>query len=155
MSNIHFRSRKYGQRGSYINASFYLRGYSGEQMAQARHYHVGDTVTLHWTITEEQYEAIDEMRQMNRDLSAYRDTLAGTRRCTAFVRLVVVAREHTLIPRRDDPLYLTDGGISIVLEGADGHQEDVLRWILLGERPAWAPPEPELVGEPDDPKAFE
>jgi len=127
MPEIIFQDRKYG---SSLDASFGL--WDGERLADVSSYQVGDTVSVCFPDEREKQAAINENQPASGDY--YFGSGDGFIR----VKCVVVRRSHSVVWKDTGKLQELMG-MSIVLEAADGYWEDVLKWIMLGERPAWVP----------------
>jgi hypothetical protein len=136
---IHFRDRKYGH---HLNSSFFMSD-NVNSIYDFSKFHKGDAVSIHWRITEKQYDAIKEMEYTG--LKALRDSMTQdeSRMYSVMLKLVVAERSHSFWPQRANLCNLVYAGEDVTLEAADGWWEDVLKWVLLNEAPPWYRPEDE------------
>ena len=95
-------------------------------------WHIGDTVSIMFDVTQEQVEAINSMSPA---ISVMTDTFDLTKG-TVSIQCVVVERSHAITWKstgRFEPLCT-----SAKLEAKSALWEDVLLWVLLGQKPEWA-----------------
>lgn len=95
-------------------------------------WHIGETVSIMFEITAEQRDAIDKRYP---DIHSTMDT-AGVSSGYVQVPCVVVNRNHAINWKstgRFEPLCT-----SAKIEAKSALWEDVLLWVLLGQKPEWA-----------------
>lgn len=128
---IYFCSRKHG---SHFDASFFLM--DGERASTATvHWHLGDVVgVLFGSLPREIAETINEADFIDSTIIAYKNTTGDGYNIS--VPCVVVKRRHGV--SWADVGHFRNLGMSVTLEAESGLWEDILCWIVLGERPGWA-----------------
>lgn len=128
---IHFRTRKYQ---THIDSSYFLK--DGPEIGDLSPFLIGDCVSISWPCSEERRDAIEGLdpRVIGRNL--YYVSGFGNEH-HVFTSCVVVERRHDLA-RMGQVGDLNNFGLTITLEATDGFAEDMLLWLMLGERPAWA-----------------
>lgn len=93
---------------------------------------IGDSVSIMFEVTQEQVEAINAMSP---EISVTTDLFDRTKGMV-HIQCVVVERSHAITWKstgRFDPLCT-----SAKLEAKSALWEDVLLWVLLGQKPDWA-----------------
>lgn len=140
---IHFRTRKYG---GHIDSSYFLK--DGPDIKDMSEMLIGDSVALMWPCNAEKRDALESLdpRIIGRDFYVS-DSYKKDDEMTVFTPCVVVGRSHAISRMRGDVGSLRYYGLSITLEAVNGYVEDMLLWIMLGERPPWAPDERSATGE--------
>lgn len=94
-------------------------------------WHIGESVSVLFDVSSEQLEAINN----HPDLLAIRDITDPTKGAV-HIPCVVVKRHHSIVFARTgrfNPL-----SESATLEAVSALWEDVLLWVLLGQKPEWA-----------------
>lgn len=131
---IYFRTRKYG---SSVNSSYFLK--DGPNIKDMTEFLIGDSVSISWPCDAEKRDALENLdpRVIGRDFyvtDAYstRDEMRVTTPC------IVAARSHGVAWQKGTGGDLRYYGLTITLEATNGYVEDMLLWIMLGERPPWA-----------------
>ena len=127
MGNISFRGRK---NGKCFDAGFFLHA-TKHTHADLSSWQVGDHVGVCF---EDQAELIRQVGEHCPSGFAFHPAQGSFLQ----VRCVVVERHRGIIWKavgRFDELL----PCRIVLEAEDGYWEDVLRWVVLGQRPEWVP----------------
>jgi hypothetical protein len=128
---LYIRRLKYGD---VIDGSSYFVK-DGAEHADLSIFRVGDTVSISYRLTLEQYEAIDEMRHASPHVRAMRGVASND--YSTHLAFAVVKVEH----------FLASGfgvgslrrlGHSIFIEPIDWLTEDVLMWVFGEQRPPWA-----------------
>ncbi len=128
--SISFRDRKNGRS---LDASFFLS--DGPKHGDVSKWHVGDGVSVLFEIDRSMVDAINENVTSESGVRANCDF--GRDKGMVHVRCVVVQRHHACVWKEVGNLQ--DLGTSVVLEAISGQWEDVLRWVVLDERPVWVP----------------
>lgn len=121
MSTIYFRRRK---EHDTVDSSYFL--YDGPNATEAKHWLIGDEVTV-------MFSADDEMTKACASLGQHKFTIYGN---IAQIPCTVVKRSHAAMWKMTGNLQ--DLGTQIVLEANSGLWEDLLLWIIFGKRPQWA-----------------
>lgn len=129
MGGITFRGRKYHE---IMNASFnlYDRHFDRETLGDLSHYLVGDVVVVCFKGMHEKELAIVE--------NCPDQTIGFGGHGLLHIMCVVVQRSHSIVWESTGkfvPLITA----SVVLEAQSGFWEDILRWVILDEKPAWIP----------------
>lgn len=134
---IYFRNRKYG---SMLDSSFFFR--DGPNLGRLDRFMVGDFVSVMFPVNKEKYDAMDDLdrRVIGPDLHLV-SSFGPTTEYYAHIPCTVVRRSHAISWHTMGEMR--DYGLSIVLEADTGYAEDLLLWIMLGERPPWASDEAE------------
>lgn len=125
MAGITFRDRKYKRQ---LDAGFSL--WDGEKLGDVSNYQVGDVVGVCFADQQKKQDAIREHCPMGFDFWGNGGFIQ--------VLCVVVKRTHSVAWKsvgRFDALITCN----VVLEAESGYWEDVLKWIVLNERPEWIP----------------
>jgi hypothetical protein len=127
MAGISFRDRQYRR---HMDASFYLgsRGSSGPIVGNVSHWHIGDTVAVCFPGQRELITQVCRNCPHGFDFPNGGDLLQ--------VLCTVVKRSHSIVWEsvgRFDELTTC----SVTLEAESGYWEDVLKWVILGQKPAW------------------
>lgn len=125
---IYFRNRKYG---SPIDSSFFLK--DGPNVGTLERFMLGDLVSVGFRVDAEKasaFETVDRRMIGNLHISS------GGGEQYAHIPCVVVQRQHIISWQSVGEFR--DFGMSITLEAQSGIAEDLLLWIVLRERPAWA-----------------
>lgn len=125
MAGITFRDKKHNRS---LDAGFSL--WNGKQLGDVSKYQIGDVVGVCFADQHEKQKAIRENCPVGLDFFGNDGFVQ--------VRCVVVVRHHGIV-WRDVGKFEEITGCGIVLEGETGYWEDVLKWIVINERPDWIP----------------
>ena len=126
---LYIRRLKYGDT---IDVSWFVK--DGAEHADLSIFRVGDTVSISYRLTLEQYEAIGEMRHASPHVRAMNGVASND--YSVHLAFTVVKVEH----------FLASGfgvgslrrlGHSVTIAPVDWLTEDLLMWVF-GERPPWA-----------------
>ena len=126
MAGITFRDRKH-QRS--IDADFTL--YERDQVGDVSTYQIGDVVGVCFADQHAKQKAIIKHCPVGFGFN-YGDE--------GFIQVlcVVVQRHHSIL-WKSIGRFEEIPGCGIVLEAKSGYWEDVLRWIIVDEKPEWVP----------------
>jgi hypothetical protein len=129
--SIYFRSLKYG---STIDCSFMVEDGSKPYYPDV---HIGETVRIYFDVSRhkanEMNSLVDESVRAMRGL--------GKGEWMVLIPFKVVDRWHNFAYRKLATLQRST--TQIFLEAENGYWEDVFLWIVRGETPKWAEPEPD------------
>ena len=130
---IYFRIRKYGTT---VDSSFFLK--DGQGIADLSGFLRGDSVLVMFRVDAEKYNALEclDPRTIGKDLRISVDYPGDAMRFTAHIPCVVAERGHGIgWAAMGEMQYY---GPTITFEAINGYAEDVLLWVILNEKPAWA-----------------
>lgn len=131
---IHFRTRKYG---SNIDSSYFLK--DGPNIGDMSTFLIGDAVHISWPCAADKRDAMENIdpHAIGRDFYVT-DSYSTTDDMRVWTPCIIVERTHMLGRHRGDVGDLRDYGLSITLEATNGFVEDMLLWLMLGDKPTWA-----------------
>lgn len=129
---IHFRTRKHG---SHINSSYFLK--DGQNMGDLSSFLIGDRVDISWPCNTEKRAALENIDPRLIGDGFYA-TDAYTEEIHIYTPCIVAERRRNLARFKGDVADLRDFGLTITLEAVNGYVEDMLIWIMFGEKPKWA-----------------
>jgi len=118
---ITFRRRKSGQN---FDSSYSL--YDGGKIICDPAWNVGDEVSVMFEVSKEIVKAVDELD----------DQVCHVWNGFAHIPCKVVRKVHSISWKQVGQFQPLN--TSVVLEADQGYWEDLLAWIIVGERPAWA-----------------
>jgi hypothetical protein len=131
---IHFRTKKYG---SHADSSYFLK--DGPDIKDMAEMLIGDSVSISWPCEAKHRDALENLdpRVIGRDFYVT-DSYSTNGEMRITTPCVVAERSHGIARHKGMVGDLRYYGLSITLEATNGYVEDMLLWIMLGERPAWA-----------------
>lgn len=127
MAGITFRTRKYE---SCVDSSYTL--YNGSEIGSVDHWHIGDIVSVMFDVPRHQSKAINYAGFA--DVRVVESLFGSTD--IIHIPCKVIERRHAM-SWRDVGKFQDVLGTSVTLEASSGRWEDVLLWIVLGEKPSW------------------
>ena len=131
---IHFRTRKYG---SHIDSSYFLK--DGPDIKDMTEFLIGDSVSLSWPCSAVHRDALENLdpRILGRDFYVV-DSYSTNDEMRISTPCIVAERSHAIARQKGEFADMRYYGLSITLEATNGFVEDMLLWLMLGERPPWA-----------------
>lgn len=128
MSDVCFRMRKFPDR---TFGGFYLE--DGPQPVAPETWHVGDVVSVMFEATNEQKLAV---QNMGREGFSVCNAGVVHEKFYAHIPCRVVERRHSIAWKEIGKFRVL--GMGVTLEAETGLWEDLLAWLIVGQRPEWA-----------------